>query len=180
MPERGRIGIFNRSYYEEVLIARVHPEILVNEERTPPTADPEAVFEGRYKSIRRLEKHLHRNGAKVVKIFLHLSREEQRQRFLARIEQPGKSWKLSLSDMQERRFWPQYQEAYEKAIGATASKSAPWWVVPADDKESARLIVSQILVDALTALDPQPPKETAERKGLLQAFKTELEAEAAG
>jgi PPK2 family polyphosphate:nucleotide phosphotransferase len=174
-PERGRIGIFNRSYYEEVLIARVHPEILNEHERIDPAVDREKLFKGRFRSIRQYEKHLVRNSTTVVKIYLHLSFEEQRRRFLERIDEPGKNWKLSLSDMQERRFWPQYIEAYEAAIGSTSSRAAPWHVVPADDKKNARLIVSKIILDAMEDIDPTPPEPTSEMLAALTAFRKELQ-----
>jgi PPK2 family polyphosphate:nucleotide phosphotransferase len=174
-PERGRIGIFNRSYYEEVLIARVHPEILYDQERIDPSIDLETVFKGRFRSIRQYEKHLVRNSTTIVKIYLHLSFEEQKRRFLERIDEPGKNWKLSLADMQERRFWPKYMEAYEAAIGATSTHAAPWHVVPADDKKNARLIVSKIILDSLDELDPTPPEPTPETLAALKTFRAELE-----
>jgi PPK2 family polyphosphate:nucleotide phosphotransferase len=177
VPERGRIGVFNRSYYEEVLIARVHPEILHQEERIDPDLGLEKVFKGRYSSIRHFEKHLDRNGTKIVKIYLHLSFEEQRRRFLARIDEPDKNWKLSLADMHERRYWPNYMEAYEEAVAATSSHHAPWHVVPADDKENARLIVARILVEALEDLKLAPPTLTSDQLADLKAFRRELAAE---
>ncbi len=180
LPERGKIGIFNRSYYEEVLIARVHPEILHQEERIDPELDLETVFKGRYRSIRHFEKHLHRNGTTVVKIYLHLSMEEQRRRFLARIDEPAKNWKFSLADMRERRFWPRYMDAYERALGATSSSAAPWNVVPADDKQNARLLVSQIVLDAMSALHPTTPAPSPELLAELKAFRAELAPSGAG
>ena len=136
LPERGRIGIFNRSYYEEVLILRVHPEILRNEEIPDTPHHDKKVWHNRYRSIVNLEKHLHENGTRIIKFFLHLSKEEQRKRFLARIDEPEKNWKLSLADIAERKFWKQYMRAYEEySLGATSTRHAPWCVVPADDKE---------------------------------------------
>jgi PPK2 family polyphosphate:nucleotide phosphotransferase len=163
LPERGRIGIFNRSYYEEVLIVRVHPEILQGE-RLPEDLDQDAVWDQRYRSINDLERHLCRNGTRVVKFFLHLSKEEQRKRFLARIDDPNKNWKFSSADIKERRYWSQYQEAYEACLSATSTEHAPWYVVPADDKESARLIVSKIVVETLRDMKMSYPKADATRK----------------
>src|SRR5579863_4416442 len=136
LPERGQIGIFNRSYYEEVLIARVHPEILRGEGLPDPSGGGKTVWEERYRSITDLESHLYRNGTRIVKFFLHLSREEQRKRFLARIDQPDKNWKFSLSDAHERKYWSHYREAYEACLTATSTRNAPWYAVPADDKEN--------------------------------------------
>jgi PPK2 family polyphosphate:nucleotide phosphotransferase len=141
LPERGRIGIFNRSYYEEVLIARVHPEILRSEAIPDASQHDKKVWHDRYRSIVDLEKHLHANGTRIVKFYLHLSKEEQRKRFLARIDEPEKNWKFSLSDIKERKFWKGYRTAYEDCLSATSTKDASWYVVPADDKENARLII---------------------------------------
>ncbi|HEY9107449.1 MAG TPA: ADP-polyphosphate phosphotransferase [Roseateles sp.] len=165
LPERGRIGIFNRSYYEEVLIVRVHPEILAAQNLPKGVAKTPRIWEERYTSINHLERHLHRNGTRVIKFFLHLSKEEQRQRFLARLDDPGKNWKFSAADLDERALWPQYMQAYREALRATSSEHAPWYVVPADDKRNARLIVSQVIVDALAALKmsyPAPALDEAE------------------
>ena len=147
LPERGRIGIFNRSYYEEVLIVRVHPEILRTQGIPNRLLDENTVWQGRYRSIVDLEEHLHRNGTRIIKFFLHLSKDEQRKRFLERIDDPDKNWKFSLADIEERKFWKQYMKAYEQCLSATSARHAPWYVVPADDKENARLIVSQIVLD---------------------------------
>src|SRR5271163_4474861 len=149
LPERGRIGIFNRSYYEEVLVVRVHPEILRNQGLAEELRDEKTIWRERYRSIVDQEEHLHRNGTRIVKIFLHLSKNEQRKRFLERIDEPDKNWKFSLSDIHERKFWKDYREAFEECLHATSAHHAPWYVVPADDKENARLIVSRILLDAL-------------------------------
>lgn len=163
LPERGRIGIYNRSYYEEVLIARVHPEILSNEGLPDLPTDSDQIWLDRYRSIRGLEQHLHSNGTRLVKFFLHLSNEEQRKRFLARIDDPDKNWKFSVADITERGFWPQYVEAYADCLSATSTTDSPWYVVPADDKENARLIISQIVLDTLTNLKMSYP-ETSEAK----------------
>ena len=171
LPERGRIGIFNRSYYEEVLIARVHPEILRSQGLPEELRDKKDIWEERFDSIVDLEKHLHRNGTETIKIFLHLSYEEQRKRFLARIDVPNKNWKFSISDIHERKYWKQYMKAYEDCFHATSTRHAPWYVVPADDKENARLIVSQIIVDAMQQLKMTYPKTTAKRRLELLAIK---------
>ena len=174
LPERGRIGIFNRSYYEEVLIVRVHPEILAKEELPEARVADDAIWEERYRSIRQFERHLQRNGTRIVKFFLHLSKEEQRQRFLARIDDAEKNWKFSLADIEERNYWPQYMKAYEACLAATSRRYAPWYVVPADDKRNARLIVSAIILDALKRLDVRYPKVTPERKRELRAIRRKL------
>jgi PPK2 family polyphosphate:nucleotide phosphotransferase len=174
LPERGRIGIFNRSYYEEVLIVRVHPEIL-RSEGIPDAPDAnKAVWRNRYRSIVDLEKHLHGNGTRIIKFFLHLSKEEQRKRFLQRIDEPEKNWKFGLADIEERKFWKQYMEAYEECLSATSTRDAPWYVVPADDKENARLIVSQIVLDALKGLQMTYPKSSAKRRQELQSIRKQL------
>ena len=170
LPARGRIGVFNRSYYEEVLIVRVHPEIL-RSERVAGKTD----WNGRYRSIVDLEKHLQRNGTRVLKFFLHLSKEEQRKRFLERIDKPDKNWKFSQADVAERKFWDEYMKAYEDCLSATSTKRAPWHVVPADDKYNARLIVSRIVIDALRGLKMSYPKMTGARLSELQAIRKQLE-----
>jgi PPK2 family polyphosphate:nucleotide phosphotransferase len=177
LPERGRIGIFNRSYYEEVLIVRVHRDILKVESIPDAPHHDAKLWKERYRSIVDFERHLHANGTRIVKIFLHLSKEEQRLRFLARIDDPDKNWKLSLADIAERKFWKDYRKAYEGAIAATSTKDSPWYVVPADDKDNARLMVSQIVVDALEGLKPHYPKATAERVAQLQAIRADLTAD---
>jgi PPK2 family polyphosphate:nucleotide phosphotransferase len=174
LPERGRIGIFNRSYYEEVLVVRVHPEILRTQQLPNGLLDPKTIWEHRYRSIVELEEHLHRNGTRIVKIFLHLSNDEQRERFLQRIDEPDKNWKFSLSDIQERGFWKQYMKAYEACMDATSTHHSPWHVVPADDKEDARLIVSQIVLDAFNELEMAYPKTTAKRRGELKTIRKSL------
>ena len=157
LPERGRIGIFNRSYYEEVLIARVHPEILRGEGLPRDQADDENVWQTRYESILDLERHLHRNGTRTIKFFLHLSKDEQRRRFLERIDAPDKRWKFSQADLEERGYWKEYMSAYQACLSATSTSGSPWYVVPADDKKNARLIVSSIIVDTLKALKMSYP-----------------------
>jgi len=171
LPERGRIGIFNRSYYEEVLVVRVHPEILENEGLSEELRDEKAVWKERYRSIENFESHLHVNGTRVVKIFLHLSQEEQRKRFLERIDEPDKNWKFSITDIHERKYWKQYAAAFEECLNATSTEASPWFVVPADDKENARLIISRIVMDALKDLKMSYPKTTAKRKAELQAIR---------
>ena len=174
LPERGRIGIFNRSYYEEVLIVRVHPELLRSEGIPDAPDDEKAIWRDRYRSIVNLERHLHVNGTRIVKFYLHLSKEEQRKRFLARIDEPEKNWKFSLADIAERKYWKQYMKAYEECLGATSTREAPWYVVPADDKENARLIVSQIILDTLEGLDMSYPKTTDERHQELLEIRRQL------
>jgi len=174
LPERGHIGIFNRSYYEEVLILRVHPEILRGEGFSLEASDGEPVWTGRYRSIVELESHLHRNDTRIVKFFLPLSKEVQRQRFLARIDEPDKNWKFSAADVEERKFWKKYMTAYEKCLGATSTKLAPWYVVPADNKENARLIVSQIILDTLDRLHLRYPETTPARRQELAEIRKQL------
>lgn len=167
LPERGRIGIFNRSYYEEVLVVRVHPEILKAQSLPEDAARPPRLWKERYDSINQLERHLHRNGTRVVKFFLHLSREEQRRRFLARLDDPAKNWKFSAADLDERELWPRYMQAYREALQATSSADSPWYVVPADDKRNARLIVAQVIADTLAGLKmsyPPPALDAAALK----------------
>jgi len=174
LPERGRIGIFNRSYYEEVLVVRVHPEILRNQGLPEELLDEKDLWEERYRSIVDLESHLYRNGTRTIKIFLHLSRDEQKKRFLARIEEPEKNWKFSLADIHERKYWKRYMEAYETCLNATSTHQAPWYVVPADDKQNARLIIGRIVVDALADLKMAYPKTTAKRRQELQTIRKQL------
>ncbi len=173
LPERGKIGIFNRSYYEEVLIVRVHPEILRGEN---PTGGGAHIWGHRFRSIKCLERHLHANNTRVLKFFLHLSKEEQRKRFLARIDEPDKNWKFSAGDVEERKFWKDYMHAYEECLSATSTKHAPWYVVPADDKANARLIVSQIILDQLESLNLAYPPTSPVRQRELQAIRKQLAA----
>jgi PPK2 family polyphosphate:nucleotide phosphotransferase len=174
LPERGRIGIFNRSYYEEVLIARVHPQILRAEGLPDKLLDEKTIWHERYRSIRDLERHLDCNGTRIIKFFLHLSKEEQRKRFIDRIDRPEKNWKFSLADIEERKFWKDYMQAYEKALSATSTKHAPWYVVPADDKRSTRLIVSRIVLDTMEALELRYPKTSAARRRELLSLRRKL------
>lgn len=174
LPERGRIGIFNRSYYEEVLIVRVHPEILRSEGLPDALGDETGVWRERYRSIADLERHLHANGTRIVKFFLHLSQEEQRKRFLARIDEPDKNWKFSLADIEERKFWDQYMTAFEECLAATSTSDSPWYVVPADDKENARLIVSQIVLDTFAELKMNYPKTSPRRRKELEVIRDRL------
>ena len=177
LPERGRIGIFNRSYYEEVLVLRVHPEILRSQGLPEELLDEKTIWEGRYRSIVDLEEHLHRNGTRIIKFFLHLSENEQRKRFLERIDEPEKNWKFSDSDIQERKYWKHYMKAYEACLKETSTAHAPWYVVPADDKENARLIVSQIVLDAFNGLKMAYPKTTAKRRLELETIRKQLSGE---
>jgi PPK2 family polyphosphate:nucleotide phosphotransferase len=180
LPERGRIGIFNRSYYEEVLVVRVHPEILHAQGIPEELLNEKTVWKGRYRSIVDLEKHLHRNGTRIIKFHLHLSQEEQRKRFLERIDEPEKNWKFSQSDVEERKLWKHYTKAYEACLSATSTKHGPWYVVPADDKDNARLIVSQVILDTLKELEMSYPEPTeARRKELLSIRKLLAKEEAA-
>jgi len=174
LPERGRIGIFNRSYYEEVLIVRVHPEILHSEGIGGGSLGEKTVWESRFRSIVGLERHLHLNGTRIVKFYLHLSKDEQRKRFLQRIDEPYKNWKFSLADIEERKFWKRYMSAFEECLSATTTREAPWYVVPADDKENARLIVSQIILDTLNGLEMKYPEISAERRKELQSIRETL------
>ncbi|MBN23572.1 MAG: phosphate--nucleotide phosphotransferase [Alteromonadaceae bacterium] len=174
LPERGRIGIFNRSYYEEVLIARVHPEILDSQRIPDEALHKEHIWRERFRSINDLEQHLTRNGTRVIKFFLHLSKEEQCQRFLARIDNPDKNWKFSDADIQERAFWPQYMQAYEDCISSTTSDEAPWYVIPADDKRNARLIIAKTIVETFESLDMLYPEVDEQRKLELQRLRTLL------
>jgi PPK2 family polyphosphate:nucleotide phosphotransferase len=174
LPERGRIGIFNRSYYEEVLIVRVHRALLVAEGVPQAPGAGRTVWQERYRSIVDLERHLHANGTRIVKVFLHLSKDEQRKRFLDRIDQPDKNWKFSAADLAERRFWDAYMLAYGQCLGATSTADAPWYIVPADDKDSARLIVAGIVLDALEAMKMQYPQANAARRRELQAIRKQL------
>ena len=174
LPERGRIAIFNRSYYEEVLIVRVHPDILRSEAIPDAPRHDKKVWKHRYRSINDFERHMGCNGTRMVKIFLHLSREEQKNRFLERLDEPDKNWKFSNADIKERKFWDDYQKAYAECLSETSTEDAPWFVVPADDKENARLIVSQILLDTFESLDMRYPETSVQRDKELQAIRVEL------
>lgn len=174
LPERGRIGIFNRSYYEDVLVVRVHPEILRHEDLPRALLEEPTIWPERYRSIVDLEEHLYRNGTRIIKIFLHESKDEQAARFRARIDAPDKNWKFSQSDMHERSYWAQYAQAYEECINSTSTDHAPWYVVPADDKKNARLIVSQIVLDTLSGLHMAYPTTTEARHQELESFRAQL------
>ncbi len=176
LPERGKIGIFNRSYYEEVLIVRVHPEILKNQGIEYQAANDREFWRERYRSIVDFERHLYRNGTRAVKFFLHLSKEEQRRRFLERIDDPDKNWKFSQADLKERGYWKDYMTAYAACISATSTEAAPWYIIPADDKDNARLIVSQIVVDTLKSLRLSYPNVSAKRKEELRSIRKLLES----
>jgi PPK2 family polyphosphate:nucleotide phosphotransferase len=171
LPERGRIGIFNRSYYEEVLIVRVHPEILRGQGLPEEILADDKLWAHRYRSIVDLEKHLHANGMRTIKFFLHISKGEQRRRFLARIDDPQKNWKFSRADIKERERWKDYQQAYEACISETSTETAPWYIVPADDKENARLIVSQVILDTLDSLKMSYPKPDENHGKELQSIR---------
>ncbi|HEY1312800.1 MAG TPA: ADP-polyphosphate phosphotransferase [Steroidobacteraceae bacterium] len=172
LPERGRIGIFNRSYYEEVLIAKVHPEILRGEGLA--STNEKTIWDQRYRSIVDLERHLQRNGTRIIKFFLHLSKDEQRKRFIDRIDKQDKNWKFSLADIEERKYWKDYMRAYEQCLAATSTKRAPWYIVPADDKLNTRLIVSRIVLDTLAALKLSYPKTSAARRRELKSLRKRL------
>jgi len=174
LPERGRIGIFNRSYYEEVLVVKVHPEILHHQGLPEALLDEKDIWKERYRSITDLEKHLHRNGTRVIKFFLHLSKNEQRKRFLERVDEPDKNWKFSLADIHERKYWKHYLQAFELCLTETTSQEAPWFVVPADDKRDARLIVSQIVLDTIENLRMTYPKVSAKRHRDLESIRRQL------
>src|SRR5579863_1306918 len=174
LPERGRIGIFNRSYYEEVLIARVHPEILRSERVPDAPRHDKKVWHDRYRSIANLERHLHEHGTRIVKFYLHLSQQEQRKRFLERIDEPEKNWKFSLADIEERKFWKHYMKAYEECLSTTSTTDSPWHVVPADDKENSRLIVSAVLLETLQGLKMRYPKTGPARRRELLAIRKQL------
>jgi len=177
LPERGRIGIFNRSYYEEVLIVRVHPELLQAQGFNVTEQDMDQLWLDRYRSITEMEAHLSRNGTRIIKFFLHLSHEEQRQRFLSRIEEPEKNWKFSLDDLKERGYWKHYMHAYAACMSATSTKDSPWYIVPADDKENARLIIADIIVDTLKDMKLEYPTLGAEQERELAKAKKMLSQE---
>lgn len=177
LPERGQIGIFNRSYYEEVLIVRVHQDILAAQNLPKAVLQQKDFWGRRYQSINDFEKHLDSNGTIVLKFFLHLSKDEQKNRFLARIDDPEKNWKITGADIAERKYWGDYMKAYQQCLSATSTDYAPWHVVPADDKQNARLIVSAIVLDAIKKLDLAYPQTTDERQVELQRYRAELKDE---
>ena len=175
LPERGRIGIFNRSYYEEVLIVRVHEEFLRAENLPEQILDDKNIWQERYRSIRDLEAHLHRNGTRIVKFFLHVSKDEQRKRFLARIDEPEKNWKFNRGDIEEREHWRDYMAAYEACLQATSTRHSPWFIVPADDKRNARLIISEIIRHTLRKLKMSYPVLDEKRRDELRSLRKLLE-----
>ena len=176
LPERGHIGIFNRSYYEEVLVVRVHPEIL-GAQKLPPELMTKHIWDERFQDIRAMERYLARNGTVIRKFFLHVSKKEQRKRFLERIDEPSKNWKFALGDVHERQHWKDYMRAYEDAIRETATKEAPWFVVPADRKWFTRMVVAAAVVEALEELDLHFPKVTTGQGAELRAARRMLEKE---
>jgi PPK2 family polyphosphate:nucleotide phosphotransferase len=175
LPERGRIGIFNRSYYEEVLIVRVHKELLRAENLPQEILDDKNIWDERYRSIRDLEAHLHRNGTRIVKFFLHVSKEEQRKRFLARIDEPEKNWKFNRGDVEEREYWSDYMAAYEACLEGTSTRHSPWFIVPADDKQNTRLIISEIILHTLRKLKMKYPVLDEKRRNELRSLRKLLE-----
>lgn len=178
LPERGRIGIFNRSYYEEVLIARVVPEVLAGQRLPEECVNPKTIWTERFSDIVNFEDYLTRNGTRIVKFFLHISKEEQRRRLLARIEKPEKNWKFEMGDLDMRKRWDDFQRAYEEAMGATSTHAAPWYVVPADDKHNARLLISQVITETLRGMQMAYPEVTEEQRARLKAAGRVLEDEA--
>ncbi|WP_460976983.1 PPK2 family polyphosphate kinase [Spirosoma knui] len=179
LPERGTIGIFNRSYYEEVLVTKVHPEILTESQRLPDkaTEDLDKLFKRRYKAIRQMEKFLHQNGFPTIKFYLHVSKGEQADRLIARIKDPAKNWKFDEGDVKERAFWDDYQKAYEDAINETATDKAPWYVIPADDKKNMRLLVGRILIEELEKMPIKEPEPDQERFNELQKLIPVIQAQ---
>jgi len=175
LPERGRIGIFNRSYYEEVLIVRVHKELLRAENLPQEILDDKNIWDERYRSIRDLEAHLHRNGTRIVKFFLHVSKEEQRKRFLSRIDEPEKNWKFNRGDIEEREYWSDYMAAYEACLEGTSTRHSPWFIVPADDKQNTRLIISEIILRTLRKLKMKYPVLDEKRRNELRSLRKLLE-----
>ena len=173
LPERGRIGIFNRSYYEDVLVVRVHPELLAAQ-RLPGAKGTKAFWEDRYDDINRFERHLVRNGTLILKFFLNVSKDEQRARFAARLEDPAKHWKFSFADLEERKHWDDYQHAFEQVLRHTSTPWAPWWVIPADNKWVTRTLVAAIITNAITELGDQPPTLSAEQTRRLEDARREL------
>jgi PPK2 family polyphosphate:nucleotide phosphotransferase len=177
LPERGYIGIFNRSYYEEVLVVRVHPELLQRQGLPPEISRNKDIWKHRYTSIIDLERHLHRNGTRVIKFFLHVSRAEQRKRLLRRLDDPAKNWKIEISDIRERKFWKDYVRAYEECLAATSPDFAPWYVVPGDDKKNARLIISDVIVHALKELKVDSAATSPKRRAELREIRKALAKE---
>ncbi len=180
LPERGRVGIFNRSYYEDVLVVKVHPELLAEQGLSKAQQNKKTIWPERYASINSLEQHLHRNGTRIVKFFLHMSKETQRERFLDRIDEPSKQWKFGAADLAERQYWDDYMDAYQQCLSATSSEQAPWFVVPADDKQNARLIIAQVVLDTFKSLGMHYPESDNARHKELLKIRQQLVAEAPG
>jgi len=176
LPQRGRIGIFNRSYYEDVLVVKVHPELL-DSQKLPPGKRGKSFWEARYEDINAFERHLVRNGIVVLKFFLHVSKKEQKRRFLERLERPEKNWKFSTSDLPERAFWADYMDAYEDALAATTTEEAPWYVVPADNKWVTRAVVADVITTAIRSLDLRYPEVTEEKRKALAEARSQLQKE---
>lgn len=177
LPERGRIGIFDRSYYEEVVVVRIYPHFLEQQRIPAEFVDPERIWQERFNDIINLENYLHRNGTRIIKFFLHLSKEEQRKRLLARIDEPSKNWKISSADIEARRKWHEYQHAYAECIGMTSTEFAPWFIVPADDKRNTRLIVSSILLETLRSLKMDYPRPSDDHLANLERMRAYLESD---
>lgn len=173
LPERGRIGIFNRSYYEEVLVVKVHPELL-ERQKLPPGKRGDSFWEGRYDDINRFERHLNRNGTKVLKLFLNVSRKEQKRRFLERLNQPEKGWKFSAADLAERQYWSDYMDAYEALLSATSTKWAPWYVIPADHKWVTRVVIAYLITSSIKSLGLEFPQPTSEQLQAMEQAKASL------
>jgi PPK2 family polyphosphate:nucleotide phosphotransferase len=176
VPERGRIGIFNRSFYEDVLVVKVHPELL-DQQKLPPGKHGKSFWEARYDDINAFERHLVRNGIVVLKFFLNISKEEQKRRFLERLDRPEKNWKFSTSDLPERAFWAGYMDAYEDALSATTTEEAPWYVVPADNKWVTRAVVADVITTAIRSLDPRFPEVTEDQRKKLAEARSQLQDE---
>jgi PPK2 family polyphosphate:nucleotide phosphotransferase len=177
LPARGSIGIFNRSYYEDVLVVRVHPELLAAQHLRAGVTPAESFWRHRFEDIKAFENHLHRNGTKVVKFFLHLSRQEQRRRLLERLDDPAKHWKFSAADLAERAYWDDYQAAYEDVLTATSTEWAPWYVIPADDKHVARALIAGMILHAIDGLALKPPVATPQQEAAIEVAKKQLGAE---
>lgn len=177
LPERGRIGIFDRSYYEEVVVVRIYPHFLEQQRIPAEFVDPERIWQERFNDIINLENYLHRNGTRIIKFFLHLSKGEQRKRLLARIDEPSKNWKITSADIEARRKWHEYQHAYAECIGMTSTEFAPWFIVPADDKRNTRLIVSSILLETLRSLKMDYPRPSDDHLANLERMRAYLESD---
>ncbi len=175
LPERGRIGIFNRSHYEEVLVVRVHN--LIKYQKIPQKLISDSIWEDRFTSIKNFENHIYKNGTVIIKFFLHVSKNEQKKRFIDRLDKPSKNWKFSASDLEERSYWDQYQNCYEDAIMATSTKNAPWYILPADTKWYTRLVISEILIHHMEKLDMKYPELDEKMKSNIELYKEQLMGE---